>query len=114
MNFTLQRPVAVLLFLVAVTLGIGGALEFRYFGPDTKQFWAGVAAVPAGLVAAFASVELWRRGAAARRAVLTGSLILFAATGAGALLDVMGPPAIILGAGAAVVALVWVSRQSGS
>lgn len=94
--------------LVANGLALGGgALEFRYFGPTTPQFWAGMTATPAGLVAGVAAVGLWQRGAAARRWVRATALALLGATVVGAGLRVMGPPAMLLGLLGAAAAGSW-------
>ena len=106
------RGLGVALFAVGLMVGVGGALEFRYFGPATQQFWAGVVTVPAGLFTMLAAVQLWRRGAAARAAVRGAAVALLAATViAGPVLRVMGPPAILLGALGSGAALWWVWRQ---
>jgi hypothetical protein len=55
-----DRWLAAALGAIGMVIGVGGADEFRYFGPTTPQFWAGVAAVPAGAVAVVAAVGLWR------------------------------------------------------
>jgi hypothetical protein len=106
-----RRLLAALLLGVGAALGVGGALEFRYFGPRAVQFWAGVVAVPAGAYAVAAAVRLWRRGAGARDAVRHAALGLLAATAVGAALRVMGPPAILLGLVGSGAALGWAWRQ---
>ena len=102
-----DRGLAAVLFGVGLAVGIGGALEFRYFGPDAPQFWAGVAATPAAALALAAAVQLWRRGIRARPLVGVTAIALFAATAIGAALRVMGPPAILLGFLGAVAAGWW-------
>lgn len=107
---TSSRALALLLLVTGAVIGIGGADEFRYFGPSTPQFWAGVCAVPAGAAAVHAAWRLWRDGPAARGAVRAGALALLAACAAGAALRVMGPPPLLLGALTAGAALWWASR----
>lgn len=46
------RLVAVLMIVSGVLIAHGGAMEFRYFGPGTPQFSAGLAATPSGIAAA--------------------------------------------------------------
>ena len=92
-----DRLVSSALGLLGVVIGLGGADEFRYFGPDAPQFWAGAAAAPAGMLALVAAARLWRCGSAALPWVRTAALALLAATAIGAALRVMGPPAMLLG-----------------
>lgn len=102
-----QRLLAGVLFLVGAVIGVGGALEFRYFDADTPQFWAGMAAVPAGAFTIAAATQLWRRGSGAGNIVWNASVALLAATIVGGGLDVMGPMAIIVGGGGSVLGLGW-------
>ena len=37
-----MKAVAVIMLLAAAAVGSGAAMEFVFFGPDTRQFWAGV------------------------------------------------------------------------
>ena len=106
-----MKLVAALLVLVGVIIGTGAVLEFRYFGPGTRQFWAGVIATPAGAFFTVAGVLLWRRGQDARRIVLVAGLVLACATVAATALDVMGPPATLLGVIGAFVAMGWAWRS---
>ena len=106
-----MKFVAALLVLVGVVIGTGAVLEFRYFGPETRQFWAGVIATPAGAFFTVAGILLWRRGRGARRIVLAAGLIMACATVATTALDVMGPPATLLGIIGAFVAMGWVWRS---
>ena len=106
----MMKVVAVLMVLIGVVIGTGAVLEFRYFGPGTSQFWAGVLAAPAGAFFTLAGVWLWRRGRGARRAVLAAGLAMACATVAATALDVMGPPATLLGIVGALVAAGWAWR----
>lgn len=104
-----DRWLAATLGVIGLVLGLGGADEFRYFGPDTTQFWAGVVAVAAGAIAVLATVRLWGRGSGAAATttwVRVAAGALFIATLVGTLLRVMGPPAILLGL-LGVAASVW-------
>lgn len=106
-----DRWLAAGLAVIGLAIGLGGADEFRYFGPGTPQFWAGAAAAPAGVVVVAAAVRLWREGAAARPWVLVAAVALLLATVVGAALRVMGPPPIVLGALGATAAGLWVWRH---
>jgi len=107
----LLKFVAVLMVLVGFVIGTGAALEFRYFGLGTRQFWAGVCAAPAGVFFTVAGILLWRRGRGARRTVLMAGLVMACATVAATALDVMGPPATLLGIVGALVAVGWAWRS---
>ena len=96
--------------LTGVVIGAGAVLEFRYFGPEARQFWVGTFATPAGVCFAVAGILLWRRGRGARRMVLAAGLVMACATVAATALDVMGPPATLLGVVGAVVATGWAWR----
>lgn len=89
--------IALLFFVSGVLIAIGGALEFRYFGPGTPQFLAGLVATPAGLAGAVGGILLWRSGRAARKVVIGCALALLGGTVVATGLDVMGPPATLLG-----------------
>ena len=106
-----MKFVAVLMVLIGVAIGTGAVLEFRYFGPGTRQFWAGVFAAPAGAFFTIAGILLWRRGLGARRTVLLAGLAMACATVAATALDVMGPPATLLGIVGALVAAGWAWRS---
>jgi hypothetical protein len=96
------RIAASVMLLTSLLIAYGGAMEFRYFGPGTSQFLAGLVATPAGLAGAFGAILLWR---SRRRtpAVMICSMSLLAGTLAATALGVMGPPATLLGCiGAAV------------
>ena len=84
-------------------------MEFTYFGPGTPQYLAGLAAVPAGLIGLVGAAMLWRQRA--RGFVLAAAISLLAATVAGAVLDVMGPPPIILGAIGSLLPLAVLARR---
>jgi hypothetical protein len=106
-----MKLVAALLVLTGTVIGAGAALEFRYFGPETRQFWAGAFAAPAGGFLTVAGILLWRRGRSVRWMVLFAGLFLACATVAATALDVMGPPATLLGALGSLVAIVWARRR---
>lgn len=103
----IMKFVALLMVLIGVVIGTGAVLEFRYFGPEMRQFWVGVFTTPASLFFTVAGILLWRRGRGARRAVLIAGLVMACATVAATALDVMGPPATLLGIVGALVALIW-------
>ena len=106
-----DRWLAAALGAIGVVIGLGGAHEFRYFGAATPQFWAGVVAVPAGIVTIAAAVQLWRHGSAAAAWVLVAAGALVTATIAGAALRVMGPPAILLGLIGTAAGVWWTRRH---
>jgi len=84
------------MFVGSVLIAYGAAMEFRYFGPGTPQFLAGLVATPAGLLGAAAAVALWRSGEPSWFVVATATALL-AATLIATALDVMGPLATLLG-----------------
>lgn len=102
-----MKLVVILMILTGVVLGTGAALEFRYFGPETRQFWVGVFTTPASGFFTVAAILLWRRGQSARRMVLIAGLVMVSATIAATALDVMGPPATLLGIIGSLVAIGW-------
>ena len=106
-----MKFVAALLVLVGVVIGTGAVLEFRYFGPETRQFWAGVIATPAGAFFTVTGILLWLRGLGVRRLVLVAGLVMACATVAATAFDVMGPPATLLGIIGAFVAMGWAWRS---
>ena len=108
----MTRFISVLMVLIGVVIGLGAALEFRYFGPETRQFWVGVFATPASFFFTVAGVLFWRRGQGARRVVLIAGIIMACATVAATALDVMGPPATLMGIVGALIAIggAWRSR----
>ena len=105
-----MKIVAVLMVLVGLMIAAGGALEFWYYGPESRQFWVAVFATPAGVFFSAAGVLLWLRGFSARRLVLIASAVMAAATVAATALGVMGPPAWLPGLGISLLAVVWVWR----
>lgn len=106
-----MKLVAILMVLAGVLIGAGAAHEFWYFGPETRQFWVGVFATPAGFFFTIAGILLWRRGSGARRIVLIAAVVLASATVAATGLDVMGPPATLIGVVSSLVALGWTWRS---
>ncbi len=106
-----MKLVASLMALIGVVIGTGAVLEFRYFGPDARQFWVGVFTTPAAVFFTVAGILLWRRGRGARRVVLAAALVMACATVAATALDVMGPPATLLGVVGAVAAAGWAKRS---
>jgi len=108
-----MRWLAALMVVSGTVVGWGGALEFRYFGSGTPQFTAGLCVVPAGVLSIVAGLMLWTRGAQAKSAVIAGAAALLAGTVAATALDVMGPPATMVGTVGGVVPLVWALRRSG-
>lgn len=105
-----MKAVAVLMVLVGLVIGAGAALEFRYFGPESEQFWVGVFTAPAGLFFVIAGVMLWLRGRSVRRTVLLAAFFMSAATIAATALRVMGPPATLTGMIGVLVAVAWYWR----
>ena len=99
--------VAVSMMITGAIIGTGAALEFRYFGPGEKQFWVGVFTTPAGVFFLVAGMLLWRRARNVKRLVLIAGVVMALATVAATALDVMGPPATLLGLVGSVVAIVW-------
>jgi hypothetical protein len=102
-----MKFVAVLMVLIGAVIGTGAVLEFRYFGPEARQFWVGVFTTPASLFFIAAGILLWRRGRDARRIVLLAGLAMAAATAGATVLDVMGPPATLMGGIGALMAIGW-------
>jgi hypothetical protein len=102
-----MKFVAILMVLAGVLIGAGAAHEFWYFGPETREFWVGVFATPAGFFFTVAGILLWRRGSGARRVVMIAALVMASATVAASALRVMGPPATLTGVISSLVALGW-------
>jgi hypothetical protein len=109
-----MKIVAALMTVVGILLCVGALMEFVYFGSDTAQFWAGVLAAPAGALFSVAGGVLWRRGPAARRLVRLSAVVMIAATVGATALDVMGPPATLLGALVPTAALLVTWRRANS
>lgn len=105
-----MKAVAVLMVLIGLVIGAGAVMEFRYYGPESEQFWVGVFTTPAALFFVIAGVMLWLRGARVRRIVLLAALFMCAATIAATALRVMGPPATLTGMFGVLVALAWYWR----
>lgn len=101
------RILATLMLLSGAAVGTGAALEFAYFGPGTPQFLAGVVATPAGILGVLGGAFLWRRGLRARRVVAATAAGLLCGTAAATALDVMGPPATLIGTMGGLPPLVW-------
>ena len=111
-----MKAVAVLMVLIGVLIGAGALDEFRYFGPESRQFWVGVFTTPASVFFVVAGVLLWLRGVRVRRTVLLSALVMSTATIAATALQVMGPPATLMSmiGVLAVVAWYWRNRSSQS
>src|SRR5215207_4029268 len=92
-----MKAVAVLMVLIGIVIGAGAVAEFRYFGPDSEQFWVGVFTTPASAFFVVAGVLLWLRGVRVRQIVLVAALLMASATIAATVLKVMGPPATLMG-----------------
>jgi hypothetical protein len=105
-----MKVIAAFMVLIGALLGYGAVMEFRFFGPEARQFWVGVFTTPASLFFIIGGIFLWSRGRGARRIVLMAAIIMAAATIAATALDVMGPPATLLGLTGAVMAMVWAWR----
>lgn len=105
-----MKVVAIVMVLIGVTIGYGAVLEFRYFGPESEQFWVGVFTTPAALFFAVAGVMLWLRGLRVRSIVLVAALLMCSATIAATALRVMGPPATLTGMIGVIVATLWFWR----
>ena len=105
-----MKAVAVVMVLIGVVIGWGAVMEFRYFGPESTQFWVGVFTTPASVFFALAGVALWLRGLRARRMVLVAALLFASATIAATALRVMGPPATLMGMIGALVVVGWFWR----
>jgi hypothetical protein len=106
-----MKLVAILMVLAGLSIGVGAALEFWYYGPETRQFWVGVFATPASFLFTVAGIMLWRRGNGARRIVLIAALVMVSATVAATALAVMGLPATLVGVVSSLVALGWAWRS---
>ena len=106
-----MKVAAVMLAIAGAAIGTGAALEFAYFGPGTPQFWAGVIATPAGGLMLASAAALWRASPNAATIVSVAGLAMLAATVVSTYLDVMGPPAILIGALSSLLAFV-VARRS--
>jgi hypothetical protein len=109
-----MKAVAVVMILIGVVIGEGAIQEFRYFGPDAEQFWAGVFTTPAALFFVIAGVMLWLRGRSVRGIVLLAAIFMFAATVGATVLRVMGPPATLIGMIGVLVAVAWYWRTRPS
>lgn len=105
-----MKAVAVLMILVGVVIGQGAVQEFRYFGPESRQFWVGVFTTPASIFFVVAGVLLWLRGLRARRTVLVAALLMSSATIAATALGIMGPPATLTGMIGALIVVGWFWR----
>lgn len=105
--------IAILMMLSGAVVGTGAALEFAYFGPGTSQFTAGLIATPAGLAGLVGGAALWRRGRRARPLVAMGAIGLLLGTAGATILDVMGPPAMLIGLAGGLPPLVWLLQQRG-
>jgi hypothetical protein len=106
-----MKFVAILMVLAGILIGGGAVLEFWYSGPESRQFWVGGFATPAGFFFTVAGILLWRRGSGARRVVVIAALVMISATVAATALHVMGPPATLIGVISSLVALGWVWRS---
>ena len=109
-----MKAVAVLMVLIGVVIGAGAVAEFRYFGPDSEQFWVGVFTTPAAAFFVVAGVLLWLRGVRVRQIVLVAALLMASATIAATVLRVMGPPATLMGMIGALVVVFWFWRTRGT
>lgn len=105
-----MKAVAIVMVLIGVTLGYGALAEFRYFGPESEQFWVGVFTTPAAAFFAVAGVLLWLRGLRMRSTVLVAALLMCSATIAATALRVMGPPATLMGMIGVLVVVGWFWR----
>lgn len=106
-----MKIVAVIMLLTGAAIGAGGALEFVYFGPGTRQFWAGVIATPAGILFTVVGILLWRERRGVRRFVIATGLVMLTATIAATALDVMGPLATLTGVVGGLAPLIWAWRD---
>ena len=107
-----MKPLAFLMMVVGAVIGTGAALEFAYFGPGTSQFIVGLFTTPAGLAYLMAGVQLWRGGPHARPLVAVATSMLLLAVAGAVYLDVMGPPAVLLGGTGILCSGVWVTSQT--
>ena len=105
-----MKAVAIVMVLIGVTIGWGAIQEFRYFGPEARQFWVGVFTTPASAFFAVAGVMLWLRGLRMRSTVLVAALLMCSAAIAATALDVMGPPATLMSMIGVVVVVLWFLR----
>ena len=103
---TFSRLSALFLGLVGGTIAYGAAMEFAYFGPGTPQFIAGLVATPAGLLMVIAAASLWMAHRRTRAITMIAGMFMLIATAIATYLDVMGPPATILGIVGGLVALI--------
>ena len=106
-----MRTVAVFLGAAGATIAYGAAMEFAYFGPGTRQFFAGMVATPAGMLMVMAAASLWVEYRRAGAIMVIAGVFMLVATVAATYIDVMGPPATILGAVAGLLALTTARRQ---
>jgi hypothetical protein len=108
-----MKVIAVVMILIGVAIGAGAALELLFYGPDSTEFWVGVLTTPAGLFFVVAGVLLWLRGRNVRRTVLLAAFFLATATTVATVLQVMGPPATLIGmiGGLVVAAWYWRTRD---
>lgn len=106
-----MRVIALLMMLASVAVGTGGLMEFVFFGPGTPQFTAGLIATPAGLAGVYGGTLLWRHGRRARTRVALLAGCLLAATVATTALDVMGPPATLIGLVGSLAPLGWALKN---
>lgn len=105
-----MKTIALLMLISGAAVATGAALEFAYFGPWTPQFIAGLIGTPAGLLGIAGGISLWRHRQASRHTGwCAGSLL--AGTVACTALDVMGPPATVLGLLGSLPALFWAWRS---
>ena len=108
-----MKIVAVLMVLIGATLAYGAIMEFFYYGPEWRQFWVGVFTTPAGVFFAIAGAMLWLRGHRVRRTVLLSAFAMASATIAATALQVMGPPATLMGMIGSLVVIGWYWRTRG-
>lgn len=108
-----MKAVAVLMVLVGIVIGMGAIAEFRYYGPESEQFWVGVFTTPAAAFFVVAGVLLWLRGVRVRQIVLVAAILMASATIGATVLKVMGPPATLMGMIGALVVVFWFWRTRG-
>ena len=108
-----MKAVAVLMVLIGVVIGAGAVDEFRYYGPESEQFWVGVFTTPAAVFFVVAGVLLWLRGVRVRQIVLLAAILMASATIAATALRVMGPPATLTGIVGVLVVVFWFWRTRG-
>jgi len=109
-----MKAVAILMVVIGVVIGAGAVDEFRYFGPESRQFWVGAFTIPASVFFVIAGVMLWLRGVRVRRTVLFAALVMCTATIAATVLHVMGPPATLMGMIGVLVVIGWYWRNRPS